>query len=264
MNTVGIIGYGAMASFVAKHLAGSSWKLTHCIAREGRTAAASATVGGDVLLAYGADDLETLPDLVVDCAGHHGLRAHGAAFLKRGIPVVTASLGALADEETYQMLQDAARNGKTQLRLASGAIGGLDALTAARIGGLENVVYTGQKPPESWRGTPAEDVTSLVDLEKAITHFEGSAREAALRYPKNANVAAAVALAGVGFDKTYTRLIADPNAQGNMHHISARGAFGSFEFSISGASLPDTPRTSALAAMSVVDQIFRQSAPIVI
>ncbi len=264
MHTVGIIGYGAMASFVAKRLACSPWRLTHCIARKGREAAVYAAVGDDVLISYGADDFDSLPDLIVDCAGHHGLRAHAATFLKRGVPVVTASLGALADEKTYQMLQEAAQKGKTQLKLASGAIGALDALSAAKIGGLENVVYTGQKPPASWRGTPAEDVASLVDLKEAITHFEGSARDAALRYPKNANVAAAVALAGVGFDKTRTRLIADPNAQGNMHLISASGAFGSFEFSISGASLPDTPRTSALAAMSVVDRIFRHSAPIVI
>ncbi|WP_136442249.1 aspartate dehydrogenase [Pacificoceanicola onchidii] len=264
MQTVGIIGYGAMAAYVARHLAGSSWALTHCIARKGREAAARAAIGADVTVAYDADDLGAVPDLVVDCAGHQGLKAHGAAFLRRGVPVVSASLGALADAQTYQALQEAAESGKTQLQLASGAIGALDALSAARIGGLSDVVYTGRKPPQSWRGTPAEEGGCLEALDEAMTHFEGSARDAALRYPKNANVAAAVALAGVGFDKTQARLIADPKAQGNTHTLSASGAFGSFTFTISGESLPDTPRTSALAAMSVVDRIFRQSAPIVI
>jgi aspartate dehydrogenase len=264
MHRVGLIGYGAMASFVAKHLSDSSWKLTHCIARKGREAAAHAAVGDEVSIFYGADDIDILPDLIVDCAGHVGLKAHGAAFLRRGVPVVSASLGALADVKIYECLKTAAQIGNSQLQMVSGAIGALDALSAANIGGLKSVVYTGRKPPESWRGTPAEDVASLDNLEEAITHFEGSARDAALRYPKNANVAAAVALAGIGFDKTQTCLIADPKAQGNTHHIAACGAFGSFEFSISGVSLPDTPRTSALAAMSVVDRIFRQSEPMVI
>jgi aspartate dehydrogenase len=253
-----------MGRFVAMHLRDSCWRLSHCVIRAGRESAAKAAVGEGVTLIRGAEDLETLPDLVVDCAGHPGLRAHGAAFLRRGVPLITASLGALADDATYRALETAAKAGGTQLQLVSGAIGGLDALSAARIGGLEQVRYTGVKPPESWRGTPAESVANLDALEVALVHFDGTARDAAARYPKNANVAAAVALAGIGFERTQARLIADPAALGNTHVVTAQGAFGSFEFTITGASLPDTPRTSALAAMSVVDRILRQTAPIVL
>jgi aspartate dehydrogenase len=264
MNTVALIGYGAMARFVASRLKDSPWLLTHCVVQKGRESAAHAAVGDDVSLAYDAADLARLPNLVVDCAGHSGLRMHGAAFLRRGVPVVSASLGALADVETYRLLEEAAGQGHTQLQLASGAIGALDALSAAKIGGLDEVRYTGIKPPASWRGTPAESAVALDALDKPFTHFSGTAREAALLYPKNANVAAAVALAGLGFDQTQACLIADPHALGNTHLMSASGAFGSFEFSITGAGLPDTPRTSALAAMSVVDRIFRQSAAVII
>jgi aspartate dehydrogenase len=264
MQTVAIIGYGAMASFVAKHLQKGPWQLSYCVVREGRENVARSAIGDEATLVTGVHEFDELPDLVVDCAGHLGLRAHGAAVLRKGIPLVSASLGALADTQTYQNLEEAAQEGKTQLQLASGAIGALDALSAAKIGGLEHVRYTGVKPPESWRGTPAEEFADLDDLVEPITHFEGSARDAALRYPKNANVAAAVALAGLGFDRTQTCLVADPKAVGNTHSISAKGAFGTFEFTITGASLPDTPRTSALAAMSVVDQILRKSASIII
>lgn len=264
MQTVAIIGYGAMASFVAKHLQKSPWKLCYCVVREGRENVAKAAIGNEATLVYGTHEFDKLPDLVVDCAGHLGLQVHGAAVLRKGIPLVSASLGALADTQTYQNLEEAAQEGNTQLQLASGAIGALDALSAAKVGGLEYVRYTGVKPPESWRGTPAEDYTDLDTLVGPITHFEGSARDAALRYPKNANVAAAVALAGLGFDRTQTCLVADPKVSGNTHTISAKGAFGTFEFTITGASLPDTPRTSALAAMSVVNQIFRRSSSIII
>jgi aspartate dehydrogenase len=264
MRTVALIGYGAMASFVAKHLQQSPWDVSYCVIRKGRESEARLAIGDGPTLICNADEFDELPDLVVDCAGHLGLRAHGAAVLRKGIPLVSASLGALADTETHRMLEKAAQEGQTQLQLASGAIGALDALSAAKVGGLEHVRYTGVKPPESWQGTPAEDFLDLGSLVEPATHFDGSARDAALRYPKNANVAAAVAIAGLGFDQTQTRLIADPNASGNIHTISAKGAFGTFEFTITGNSLPDTPRTSALAAMSVVDRILCNNASIIL
>lgn len=110
----------------------------------------------------------------------------------------------------------------------------------------------GTKPPAGWAGSPAGDALDLATLSASTAHFTGTARAAALAYPKNANVAAAVALAGVGFDETQVHLIADPGATQNTHQIEARGVFGSFDFTISGNTLPDNPKSSALAAMSAV------------
>lgn len=194
---------------------------------------------------------------LVDCAGHSGLAAHGPLALAAGIDVISLSLGALADAGLAAELADAARAGGARLHLASGAIGGLDALRAAAAGGLDAVRYTGRKPPLGWAGSPAEAVLDLAGLTAPATHFEGSARDAALAYPKNANVAAAVALAGLGFDATQARLIADPGAVGNIHDIEAEGAFGRFRFEITGAALPGNPKSSALAAMSVLAEIRR-------
>jgi aspartate dehydrogenase len=182
--------------------------------------------------------------------------------LRRGIDLLTVSNGALADAAFALELEEAARAGGAQLRLLSGAIGAMDALAAGAVGGLESVVYTGRKPPAGWAGSAAEDVLDLGALREAAVHFEGTAREAALRYPKNANVAATVALAGIGLDETRVRLIADPAATANRHEIEAVGAFGRFEFAIEGASLPGNPASSALTAMSVVRAVRERLAAV--
>ncbi|TFL19053.1 aspartate dehydrogenase [Jannaschia formosa] len=249
--TIGIIGEGAIGSYVRAHLSGVSVALVRpARAGPGRVTSAEALPGEVTLM--------------LDCAGHAALAEHGPTILARGIDLVTVSLGALADDALHDRLREAARRGGARLHLASGAIGALDCLAAARVGGLERVTYTGRKPPAGWRGSPAEDALDLDRLDAPATHFEGTARAAALAYPKNANVAAAVALAGAGFDATQVRLIADPEAPGNVHEIAAEGAFGRFDFRIEGRALPDNPRSAALAAMSVVATVLRQRAPVAI
>ena len=178
--------------------------------------------------------------------------------------MITVSLVALADKRVAERLEEAAKSGGATLHLASGAIGALDCLKAAAVGELTSVTYVGRKPPKGWVGSPAADKMALDKLQTAQTHFDGSARVAALEYPKNANVAAAVALAGLGLDATKVRLIADPAITQNIHEIEASGAFGQFRFQISGNSLPDNPRSSALAAMSVLAKLDQLSAPVTI
>lgn len=252
MLSLALIGHGAIAAEVLRHLQNEPEVQLACgVCRPGREEAARA-VFGDVPV---ISDLAALPEglaLAVDCAGHPGLRAHGVALLSRGIDVLTVSNGALADAGFAVALNDAARAGNARLQLLSGAIGAIDVLAAASVGGLERVVYTGIKPPAGWKGSAAEDVLDLDALDTAAVHFEGTAREAALRYPKNANVAATVALAGIGMDATRVRLIADPTRTANRHEIDAVGAFGLFEFAIEGNPLPGNPASSALTAMSAV------------
>jgi aspartate dehydrogenase len=85
----------------------------------------------------------------------------------------------------------------------------------------------------------------------------------AIEYSKNANVAAAVALAGIGFDETRVELIADAEISDNVHEIRATGEFGRFHFEIRGHSLPDNLRSSALAAMSIISSLEQQTQRVV-
>lgn len=192
------------------------------------------------------------PDLLIECAGHRAIEEHIIPALESGIPCMVVSVGALSEPGLADKLERAARRGKTQVQLLSGAIGAIDALAAARIGGLDSVVYTGRKPPGAWKDTPGAQQVDLDQLEQAALLFEGTAREAARLYPKNANVAATVSLAGLGLDHTQVRLLADPTVTENVHHVIAAGAFGGFELTMRGKPLAANPKTSALTVYSVV------------
>jgi aspartate dehydrogenase len=265
MQTIAIIGCGAIGEAVAAYLAEyEDVVISAAIINPGAESRARDLFGQDVEIAHCVDDLTTQVDLAADCAGHPALRQHGEAILSRGINLISVSSGALADAGLYDRLAAAAQRGGSQLRVVSGAIGALDALSAASIGSLASVTYRGRKPPQGWRGSPAEAKLDLDTLSEATVHFSGSARNAALEYPRNANVAASVALAGIGFDDTLVELIADPDAERNVHEIVAEGDFGRYEFRIEGRSLPGNPRSSALTAMSVVREILSPASQIVI
>lgn len=266
MKNIALIGCGAIGSSVLELLSGDTrlkvgWLLVPEISAAVRETAARLAPQAQLLQALPSDEV---PDLLVECAGHTAIEEHVLPALARGIPAVIASIGALSAPGMAERVQMAAETGKTQAQLLSGAIGGIDALAAARVGGLDMVLYTGRKPPEAWRGTPAEQVCDLSRLTEAFCIFEGTAREAAQRYPKNANVAATLSLAGLGLDKTMVRLFADPAVQENVHQVEARGAFGVMELTMRGRPLAANPKTSALTVYSVVRSVLNNVAPLAI
>ena len=278
MTRVTLIGLGAIASAALPLLrADPALRVDRVVVRPGRVDTARAT-----LAALGCGDVEPVdtldwaaagrlspghpgrPDLVVECAAHAAIESHVLPALAAGLPCAVVSVGALSTPGLAERLEQAARAGGTQVRLLSGAIGAIDALAAARIGGLDTVRYTGRRPPKAWKGTPAEDVCKLDDVATPTPIFEGTAREAAARFPKNANVAATIALAGLGLDITRVTLVADPGVDQNVHELQAEGAFGSLALTMRGKPLAANPKTSALTVFSVVRAVQQQAHALVI
>ena len=252
---IGIIGTGAIGGYVRDELKRRGFTIRALLVLPELLEETAGELPEFVCVSSAAD----LPgdiDHMIECAGHIALRIHGPEILRRGIDLTTVSVGGLADARLYSDLDRAAAEGNATIYLVSGAIGALDCLRAARVGNLRSVTYTGRKPPEAWKGSPADGKLDLDNLAgDPQVHFEGTARAAAIQYPENANVAAAVALAGAGFDQTQVTLIADPNVVRNVHEIVATGDFGRFSFEIRGNALPGNPKSSALAAMSVVSRL---------
>lgn len=264
---IGIIGFGAIGQtlyqLIARHA--SDIQVGAIVERaERHDGARDKLLPGTRLVSSVEELLASRPALVIECAGHAALKGAGAQVLAGGCDLLVASVGALADASIESALRKAAQASGAKIRIPSGALGGLDVLGAARLAGLDSVTYTSNKAPRAWKGTPAEEMIDLDKLTEAKVFFTGDARDAALRFPQNANVAAAVALAGVGFEKTVVNLMANPAATGNRHRIQAQGAFGEIDVSILGKTLPDNPKTSMLAPYSLIRSLVNLTGTVVV
>lgn len=256
MKSVGLIGCGAIGRKVVELIrrdgAAHGVALGAVLVKPARVAEVRALVAADTRVVTDVAALiAAAPDQIAECTGHGGLIAMGPEILRCGVGLSVISIGALADPLVERALRDAAERSGARLTLPAGAVGGLDVIAAARLGGLERVVYTARKKPLGWKGTKAESLVDLDKLTSATVFWRGKARQAAQDFPQNANVAAAIGLAGIGLDATEVELTADPMAPGNEHRIVAEGAFGRAQFVIQGRTLPDNPKTSMLAALSL-------------
>ena len=259
---VGLIGYGAIGAVVHRVLAQDHTSAAQVAGVLVRDPSRLATSPAAHLLAGSLDALLACkPDLIVECAGHAAVDAHAVDVLQAGMDLMIVSVGSLSDAAREQRVVQSARRSGRQVLLPAGAIGGIDWLAAAKLAGLTQVTYRSRKPPRAWAGSPA---LNLDTLNQAATFFQGTARDAAQHYPKNANVAATVALATLGFDATRVELVADPAVSSNIHEIDATGAAGTISVRIDGQPDPANPRTSLLTAYSVVRGILNRAATVVI
>lgn len=203
-------------------------------------------------------------DVLAEAAGVASVKPWAAGALQAGIDVIVSSVAAFADAHLLEDLAETAKKNRAQLLIQTGALGGIDALSSAKLMGVSQVEHRMVKPPKAWLGTPAQDLLDLQNLVERVVFFSGNATEAAQQFPKNANVAMTTALAGIGPKNTVISLIADPEADGNSHEIEASGAFGEMSMRIRNNALPSNPKSSAMAALNLVRAIRNRALAIAI
>ncbi|WHX98838.1 aspartate dehydrogenase [Neobacillus sp. DY30] len=198
--------------------------------------------------------LQSDVDLVVEAATVEVVKQNASSILSSGKDLVLSSVGALSDLNFIQSLEEICKVNGKKIHLPSGAIGGLDVLKAAKSNGeLESVSIITRKPPQALPGAP---------LDKEQVLFEGSAKEAIELFPKNINVSIILSLAGLGPDKTRVKIISDPCIKKNSHCIEAKGSFGDLSIKVENDPMPNNPKTSYLAALSVLSSLKNKDAVI--
>lgn len=262
-----MIGFGAIGRMVVNELATAGGPATVCgvLFRPSRLREALADLPEDVaVLTDVVDALRLDPDLIVECAGQGAVADYGEAILAAGCDFMVIAVGALADEALRVRLTEAAEGTGARLTLPAGAIAGVDGLAALCLGELDRVRYISIKPPIAWKGTPADGPFDLESIAERTTIFTGTARDAARLYPKNANIAAIVALAGLGLDETDIELVANPGVTDNIGRIEAEGRYGRLSAELSGHAAADNPKTSACTALSIVNAIQNRSNTVIL
>lgn len=243
---IGLIGAGAIAHFLLEEInekRQENLRITSVFVRDrGKHHLLESNYGVKLYTEIDAF-LDSEIDIVVEAANIEAVHSLLPAAIRRK-DVVLISIGALVDEELLAELNTLANEFKRRLYLPSGAIGGLDLLQNAHVlGTVTSVALTTRKPASSL-------IEETIEIEKVI--FKGSATEAIRRYPKNMNVSIVLALAGIGFDETSVTLVADPKIDKNIHQVEMTGDFGEATFTIKNNPLPANPKTSYLAAMSIL------------
>ena len=260
---VGLVGCGSIGGDIARAVRAGEVAGARLVALfdqdEGRGRGLAAELGGkvpyfgDLAGFLGAEGLE----LVVECASAAAVRGCAEAVVASGKDLVVMSTGALLDEGLLERLEGVAREKGRLLLMPSGAIGGLDAIRAAAHS-LEEVTLTSTKPPRGLSGSAGFKEWEGVEITEPTVIFEGPALEAVKLFPANVNVAASLSLAGLGPHRTQVKVVADPDAPGNVHEITAKGGFVIMQLRFENQPHPDNPRTSYLAVLSAIE-LLRQA-----
>lgn len=262
-----LLGGGTIARLVLQHQRRGQLPGVEMVGMCGRCATSqSVALAGEYSVPHvtgTAALIQAGPDVVLEAASHDAVREHLVPLLEAGISVVVLSAGALVDDELRAQAERVGARSGALLYIPSGGIGGLDALKAACAAGVDEVTVQIAKPPTAWKNIAYVESLGL-DLDGlagATTLFEGSAREGVLHFPQNVNIAAVLALAGIGFERTRLRVVADASLNFNTHTIRVSGVSGRFTVVLENVPAPNNPKTAWLACYSALAALKEWKSP---
>lgn len=252
MLTVGIGGFGAIGRAVAAALdAGIEGLELKAVSARDRAAAAERMAGfRRPVPVVGLAELADC-DVVVECAPTAVFDEIAEAAIDAGRIFMPLSVGALLSR---MHLVERARERGARIIAPTGALLGFDAVRAVAEGEVYSVTMITRKPPAGLEGAPhlVKNGISVTGLSEPKLVFDGTAREGAIGFPANVNVAAALALAGIGPDRTMLQVWADPGVDRNTHRIEVDADSTRFTLQIANVPTEENPRTGKNTALSVI------------
>jgi aspartate dehydrogenase len=194
-------------------------------------------------------------DIIVEAASQKAVRNFAKSIIGAGKQLIIMSVGALVDELFFSDLVQSASIHGSSIYLPRGALGGIDAIRSTRHL-IDSLILTTTKNPKSFVGTPGFK-TGKYDSNvcEKIVIFDGPASQAVKEFPMNVNVAGVLSLAGIGFEKTRVKIVADPSIQVNQHQILAKGRFGEINITVTNVPSENNPKTSYLAVLSAIESL---------
>ncbi len=190
-------------------------------------------------------------DIVVEAAPATLFERIALPALEAGRIFVPASVGALLPRIHLAKL---AQHTGARIVIPTGALLGLDAVRAAAEGPVESIALETRKPPLGLAGAPylEQNGIDVLDIDRPLLVFEGNALDAAAGFPANVNVAAALALAGIGPVRTQVRIWADPGVTRNIHTIRVEAEAARFTMTIENVPSAENPKTGRITALSLL------------
>ncbi len=190
-------------------------------------------------------------DIVVEAAPAAVFETIATAAIEAGRIFVPASVGALLPR--MHLVRRAQETG-ARIVVPTGALLGLDAVRAAAEGRVESITIESRKPPRGLQGAPylMQHGIEVIGITAPKRVFAGNAYDAAAGFPANVNVAAALALAGIGPTRTQVEIWADPGIDRNVHTIRVEADAARFTMTIENVPSDENPRTGKITALSML------------
>jgi aspartate dehydrogenase len=262
---IGIVGAGAIGSFLIRALKNDpAFKLIAVADVDTATCLKVLTENGYPKSLH--IPLENFPentDVFIEAASGKVAPVVAKFALEHGKIAIVASIGGLDDIDIYRKI--ATKTGG-RLILPSGAISGLDALKAIPKESISEVTLRTTKPARTLADAKyfTEKGINPSNLTESVCIFSGVAREAAKEFPKSINVAAALSHATIGLDKTKVEIWADPSGDRNIHEIRVVSGHGTLETKTSNVPFEENPKTSRLAAYSILATVRNLTGPLIV
>lgn len=206
------------------------------------------------LIKKSLNDLIRCSDFIVEAIASQETTAIIQKVIRAKKGIMIMSIGkALPIPQAFAL----AEKNHTPVLLPSGAIGGLDVIKSIGAENITKITLTTSKPPSSLSQsdylTQKKIILSKVRAETVI--FDGTVRESIKLFPRNINVAAALAIASGAEKKIRIRIKTSPKFKLNSHEIEICGHFGRMVLRTDNVACPDNPKTSYLAVLSAVQTL---------